>query len=234
MHLRQTEVNYDAWLGDQRRRYSRALSNRGHLAPDSEHEVADAKTYLVTGAFGIGAETPKQLVKAERDANGVQLFVAAREEDQCQTLAHELRSLEAAVEYRSGDLTDPDFAPQMTFDRVSRFGRLDGLFNVAGISGRRFGNGPVQECNEESWAITINTKLTTQCRMCREALRIMLKQPVIENGHRGVILNMSSILGVDPEPEYFDTVAYATSKGGLWRGAAALLLPARRRRFVSA
>jgi NAD(P)-dependent dehydrogenase (short-subunit alcohol dehydrogenase family) len=28
-------------------------------------------------------------------------------------------------------------------------------------------------------------------------------------------LNMSSILGIDPEPEHFDTVAYATSKGGI-------------------
>jgi NAD(P)-dependent dehydrogenase (short-subunit alcohol dehydrogenase family) len=173
------------------------------------------RTYLITGASGIGAETAKQLVKAERGANSVQLFIAAREEDKCKALTHELRALGAAVEYRSGDLTDPDFAPQLTADCVSRFGRLDGLFNVAGISGRRFGDGPVQDCTEEGWAITINTNLTTQYRMCREAVRIMLKQPVIENGQRGVILNMSSILGIDPEPEYFDTVAYATSKGGI-------------------
>lgn len=173
------------------------------------------KTYLITGASGIGAETAKQLVKADRGANRVQLFIAAREEDQCKVLTDELRALGAAVEYRSGDLTDSDFAPQLTADCVSRFGRLDGLFNVAGISGRRFGDGPVQECTEEGWAITINTNLTTQYRMCREVIRIMLNQPVIENGQRGVILNMSSILGVDPNPEHFDTVAYATSKGGI-------------------
>jgi len=33
MHLGQTQVNYDAWLADQRRRYSRALSNPDRLAP---------------------------------------------------------------------------------------------------------------------------------------------------------------------------------------------------------
>ena len=33
MHLGQTEVNYDAWLADQRRRYARALSNPDRLAP---------------------------------------------------------------------------------------------------------------------------------------------------------------------------------------------------------
>jgi NAD(P)-dependent dehydrogenase (short-subunit alcohol dehydrogenase family) len=130
-------------------------------------------------------------------------------------LTHELRALGAAVEYRAGDLTDPAFAPRLMADCVARFGRLDCLFNVAGISGRRFGDGPVQECTEEGWAITINANLTTQYRMCREAVRIMLNQPILENGQRGVILNMASILGIDPEPKYFDTVAYAASKGGI-------------------
>ena len=98
---------------------------------------------------------------------------------------------------------------------MSRFGRLDGLFNVAGISGRRFGDGPVHECTEEGWAITIKTNLTTQYRMCREAIRIMMSQPIPGNGQRGVILNMSSILGIDPQPQHFDTVAYAASKGAI-------------------
>jgi NAD(P)-dependent dehydrogenase (short-subunit alcohol dehydrogenase family) len=173
------------------------------------------RTYLITGASGIGAETAMQLVKAERGANGVQLFIAAREEESCKALTDELRGLGAAVEYRSGDLTEPEFAPRVVADCVSRFGRLDGLFNVAGISGRRFGDGPVHECTEEGWAITINTNLTTQYRMCREAIRIMMSQPVLENGQRGVILNMSSILGIDPQPEHFDTVAYAASKGAI-------------------
>ena len=81
MHLGQTQVNYDAWLADQRRRYARALSNPDRLAPNLEHETADDKTYLITGASGIGAETAKQLVQAERGATRVQLFIAAREED---------------------------------------------------------------------------------------------------------------------------------------------------------
>jgi NAD(P)-dependent dehydrogenase (short-subunit alcohol dehydrogenase family) len=174
-----------------------------------------AKTYLITGASGIGAETAKQLVHAGHGPDQVQLFIAAREEDQCQILTQKLRALGAAVEYRSGDLTDAQFAPRLVAECVSRFGRLDGLFNVAGISGRRFGDGPVHECTEEAWAITIETNLTTQYRMCREAVRIMLKQPILADGLRGVILNMSSILGVDPEPQHFDTVAYAASKGAI-------------------
>ena len=161
----------------------------------SEHEAADAKTYLITGASGIGAETAKQLVKAERGAM-VFVFIAAREEDQCQKAHQELASGSCCrISIRRSDGTR--FCTAVNGRLLSRFGRLDGLFNVAGISGRRFGDGPVQECTEEGWAITINTNLTTQYRMCREAIRIMLNQPVIENEQRGVILNMSSILGVD-------------------------------------
>jgi NAD(P)-dependent dehydrogenase (short-subunit alcohol dehydrogenase family) len=171
-----------------------------------------AKTYLITGASGIGAETARRLARAEPSA---QLFLVAREEDQCRSLADELRSLGAMAEYLSGDLTDPEFAPQVVFACVSGFGRLDVLFNVAGISGRRFGDGPIHQCTEQGWSITIETNLTTQYRMCREAVRVMLEQPSGVNGQRGVILNMSSILGLDPEAKYFDTVAYAASKGAI-------------------
>jgi hypothetical protein len=36
MHLKQTQVNYDEWLADQRRRYARTLSNPNRLAPASK------------------------------------------------------------------------------------------------------------------------------------------------------------------------------------------------------
>jgi hypothetical protein len=34
MHLGETQVNYDEWLADQRRRYAKALSNPARLTPD--------------------------------------------------------------------------------------------------------------------------------------------------------------------------------------------------------
>ncbi len=124
-------------------------------------------------------------------------------------------ALGGQAEYSACDLTDPVAAPNVVKTCIERFGRLDGLFNVAGISGRRYGDGPGHECTEEGWATTINTNVTTQYRMCREGLRVMLAQTPLENGQRGVILNMSSILGLDPEPAHFDTIAYAAAKGAI-------------------
>ena len=173
------------------------------------------RTYLITAASGIGAETARMLARGSQHSDGIQLFVAARTEAKCQTLVRELRSLGATAEYIIGDLTDASFAPLLVASVIARFGRLDGVFNVAGISGRRYGDGPVHECTEEGWAITLNTNATTQYRVCREAVRVMLAQSPGDNGQRGVILNMASILGIHPEPKHFDTVAYAASKGAI-------------------
>jgi NAD(P)-dependent dehydrogenase (short-subunit alcohol dehydrogenase family) len=173
------------------------------------------RTYLITGASGIGAETARMLARGAQYSGGAQLFVAARTEAKCHTLVQELQSLGSVAEYLTGDLTDASFAPLLVAALVSRFGRLDGVFNVAGISGRRYGDGPVHQCTEEGWALTLNTNATTQYRVCREAVRVMLAQPPGGNGQRGVILNMASILGIHPEPKHFDTVAYAASKGAI-------------------
>lgn len=173
------------------------------------------RTYLITGASGIGAETAKMLARGAQNTGGIQLFVAARTESTCQAIVQELRSLGSAAEYMTGDLTDPSFAPRLAAAVVSRFGRMDGVFNVAGISGRRYGDGPVHECTEEGWAVTLASNATTQYRVSREAVRVMLAQAPGENGQRGVILNMASILGIHPEPKHFDTVAYAASKGAI-------------------
>jgi NAD(P)-dependent dehydrogenase (short-subunit alcohol dehydrogenase family) len=173
------------------------------------------KTYLITGASGIGAETARMLARDSQSSGGVQLFIAARTEEKCRALAAELQSLGATADYLAGDLTDATFAPRLLATVASRFGRIDGLFNVAGISGRRYGDGPVHQCTEEGWAITLNTNATAQYRVCREAVRIMLAQMPDESGQRGIILNMASVLGLAPEPQHFDTVAYAASKGAI-------------------
>lgn len=168
------------------------------------------KTFLITAVSGIGAETARQLA-----AQGNCLYLIGRAESKCQKLALELQQSGAEVAFTVGDLTEAATAPTAVQSCVQQFGRLDALFNVAGISGRRYGDGPVHECTEEGWAITLQTNATTQYRMCREAVRIMLKQEADATGQRGVILNMSSILGIDVDRKHFATVAYAASKGAI-------------------
>lgn len=169
-----------------------------------------ARTFLITASTGIGAETARMLAK-----DGYNLFIVSRTEANCAEFAAELRAMGAQAAHLAGDVADAATAKLVVDACVKRFGRIDGLFNVAGISGRRFGDGPVHECTEEGWAVVLNTNATSQYRMCREVVRVMLAQEPAENGQRGVILNMASILGVHPEPTTFGTHAYAASKGAI-------------------
>jgi NAD(P)-dependent dehydrogenase (short-subunit alcohol dehydrogenase family) len=168
------------------------------------------RTYVITASSGIGAETARQLTGSQ-----ARFYLIGVDESQGRELARELEVRGADAAFFAGDLTNPAVAPTAVKNCVERFGRIDGLFNVAGISGRRFGDGPVHECTEDGWERTMQTNTTTQYRMSREVVRVMLTQELGANGQRGVILNMSSILGVDTDARHFATVAYAASKGAI-------------------
>ena len=49
----------------------------------------------------------------------------------------------------------PGAAESIITQCLSRFGRADALFNVAGLSGRRFGDGPLHEIEDEAWRATL-------------------------------------------------------------------------------
>lgn len=169
------------------------------------------RTYLITASTGIGAETARMLARQRHN-----IFVLSRTEANCAALADELQQLGAAAAHLAGDVAKPETAVAAIKACVGRFGCLDGLYNVAGISGRKFGDGPLHTCTEEGWHTVIETNLSSQYRMCREAVNVMLAQdPHPENGQRGVILNMASILGIHPEPKNFAAIAYAAGKGGI-------------------
>ncbi len=94
-------------------------------------------------------------------------------------------------------------------------GRLDVLFHVAGISGRRFGDGPLHECTEAGWDTVLDTNARGLFLTNRAAVRQMLSQPIDDHGLRGTVLNMGSVLGWSPSPHHFGTFAYAASKGAI-------------------
>ena len=169
-----------------------------------------APTCLITGSTGIGAATARVLA-----AKGWQIFICSRTRENCVQLAEELGALGAAAGYFAADLSQPESASEMVRACVESFGRLDALYNVAGISGRKFGDGPPLECTDQGWDTVLGTNAGSQFRMCREALAQMLRQEPDARGDRGVVLNMSSILGNDPLPSLFNATAYASSKGAI-------------------
>jgi NAD(P)-dependent dehydrogenase (short-subunit alcohol dehydrogenase family) len=94
-------------------------------------------------------------------------------------------------------------------------GRLDILLHVAGISGRKFGDGPLHECSNEAWDRVIQINAFGAFLTNREAVQRMLHQQTDANGLRGTVVNVGSVLDRSPAPLHFGTFAYAASKGAV-------------------
>ena len=167
----------------------------------------DNKVCLITGSTGIAEATA--LHAAEE---GAKVFVTSRTEDHCRELAEKLGDQGA---HRAADLTQQEQVAEAVGACVEQWGRIDGLFNVAGISGRRFGDGPLHECTEEGWDATLDANAKSMFLMCRAVLQQMLTQELPEDGARGAILNMASVLAFAPERKFFASHAYAASKGAI-------------------
>jgi NAD(P)-dependent dehydrogenase (short-subunit alcohol dehydrogenase family) len=161
--------------------------------------ASDRAVALVTGASGIAASTIRLLA-----GRGLAVATVDREAQTVEGLAQSVEGLFGTVR----DLTEPDAADDVVNRVVERFGRLDVLVNVVGISGRRFGDGPVHECTDDGWNTVLDVNLTTTFRMCRAALVEMTRVG------RGSIVNTASVLGYAPN-KLFATHAYAASKGGI-------------------
>jgi len=180
---------------------------------------------LVTGSTGIAAAS------AERFAGeGASVFVTSRSEGHCRELADRIVAGGGRAGFRVADLADEAQARDAVDACVAAFGRIDGLFSVAGGSGRRFGDGPIHEVSGDAWDATLALNLRTQALVCSAAVRQMLAQEPNESGTRGSILLMGSVTVTDPVPELFGTHAYAAAKGAttaLMTAMAATYLPDR-------
>jgi NAD(P)-dependent dehydrogenase (short-subunit alcohol dehydrogenase family) len=166
--------------------------------------LADKRCLIVGGTTGIGLAAAQRFV-----AEGAWLIVVGRSVDKGAAAVDELGGA-SRVQFFSCDAADP-MQVQLLFEHVlESMGGLDVLYHVAGISGRKHGDGPLHECTDEGWQTTVDVNLRSVFLTNRAAVRYWLdkKQP-------GVILNMASVLAFAPSPKYFDTYAYAATKGGI-------------------
>ena len=169
----------------------------------------DGRVVLVTGSTGMAASAARALV-----AEGASIFVTSRTPEHVRALADELDSGET-LGWRAADLTSEAEAEAAVAACVERFGRIDALYAVAGISGRRFGDGPLHEATLAGWEAVMTANVTGLFLVARATVRRMLAQDPDADGSRGVLLAMSSALARHPSPGYFATHAYAASKGAI-------------------
>jgi NAD(P)-dependent dehydrogenase (short-subunit alcohol dehydrogenase family) len=160
----------------------------------------DKRCLIVGGTTGLGLAAARRFLE-----EGAAVVVAGRSAVKGTRALATLQSVGPA-EFVACDASDPGQVEGL----FAQIGRLDVLYHVAGISGRRHGDGPLHECTDAGWQATIDANLRSVFLTNRAAVRRFLSQ-----GTGGAILNMASVLGFDPSPHYFDTYAYSATKGGI-------------------
>ncbi len=170
------------------------------------------RNVLVTGSTGMAGSAIRAIVAA-----GGHVFAVSRTETHLRELADDLAGGGAAdrMAWHTADLRDEVQVETAFAAFDARFARLDAVYSVAGISGRRFGDGPLHQATLEGWEATLAANATSQFLVARAAVRRMLGQEPDAMGGRGSILLMSSTLATRPAPGFFATHAYAASKGAI-------------------
>jgi NAD(P)-dependent dehydrogenase (short-subunit alcohol dehydrogenase family) len=166
--------------------------------------LAGKRCLIVGGTTGIGRAAAVRFLQ-----EGAGLVIAGRSEDRGAEAQAALAPL-GAVHFLPCDASDSEQVARLFEAALPLLGGLDVLYHVAGISGRRHGDGPLHECTDEGWQRTLDANLRGTFLTNRAAVRHFLAQK-----QRGAILNMASVLAWSPSPRYFDTCAYAATKGGI-------------------
>jgi NAD(P)-dependent dehydrogenase (short-subunit alcohol dehydrogenase family) len=157
---------------------------------------------IIGGTTGIGLSAAKAFI----DRGACVIIIGLNEESAIDAK----RDIGKNVEILVGDAVDPIVSIQAIEQCISQFGSFDGLYHVAGGSGRKMGDGPLHLLTLEGWNKTLELNLTSLMLSNQAAINQFLKQ-----GRGGTILNMGSVLGYSPSPHYFSTHAYAATKSAI-------------------
>lgn len=163
---------------------------------------------IVGGTTGLGLSGAKVCLAA-----GGSVVVTGRSKESIETAQSGLSALGAAVSFQ-GDARDAGSTRDAIALCVERFGRFDGLYHVAGGSGRRMGDGALHEVTDEGIEATLSLNLSSMIKSNREAAQAWLDGRAGES-KGGAVLNMGSVLGWSPSPKYFSTHVYAAAKSAI-------------------
>ena len=156
------------------------------------------KVALVTGAgTGIGKAVALALMK-----DGYDVVLAGRRQDKLEETANEGKSTGAKSLVVPTDVSDAASIKALFAKTKATFGRLDVLFNNAGIGAPAV---PLEELPLETWRKVVDTNLTGMFLCTQEAIKIMKDQ----SPRGGRIINNGSISAHTPRPR---SAAYTATK----------------------
>ena len=134
---------------------------------------------IIGGTTGIGLSAAKAFVAAK-----AKVVVVGRK---AKSVAAAQDALGPSARAFKGDATQPATARKAIQIALEQFGGFDGLYHVAGGSGRKMGDGPLHDLTDEGWEWTMNLNLTSLFYSNRAATRQFLKQQRGGTNFRGAV-----------------------------------------------
>jgi len=165
-------------------------------------QLRNKNIVIIGGTAGIGLSAAKAFI-----GEGAKVVVVGRNKENVAQVKAELRE---NVEAISADATNTGTAILAIDICLEKFDGFDGLYHVAGGSGRKWGDGALHELSLNGWNKTLELNLTSLMLSNQAAVKKFL-----ELKKQGTILNMGSVLGFSPSPKYFATHAYTAAKSAI-------------------
>ncbi|MEK8127560.1 SDR family NAD(P)-dependent oxidoreductase [Paenibacillus filicis] len=156
------------------------------------------KIALITGAgSGIGRSSALRFAE-----EGASVIIADLDEVKGEETAADIRQAGGSALFIKANVTDPESVQALVAAAIAEYGRIDVLFNNAGISGV----GALHEVEPEVWDRVINVNIRGTFLPSKYVLPHMMEQS------SGVIINMSSCIA---EIGLAQRASYAATKGAV-------------------
>jgi NAD(P)-dependent dehydrogenase (short-subunit alcohol dehydrogenase family) len=177
-----------------------AVGNRGKYRITEGIAIMrlQGKTVLITGS-GSGIGRSSALLFA---SEGAEVIVNDLDEAKGQETVNEIAAAGGSAHFIHADVTDPESVQKLIGDSIAHFGKIDVLFNNAGISGV----GAIHEIEPDAWDRVINVNIRGVFLPSKYVLPHMMER------RSGGIINMSSCIA---EIGLARRASYSATKGAV-------------------
>jgi short-subunit dehydrogenase len=146
----------------------------------AQREIVGARAIVTGASSGIGRELADELSR-----RGARLLLTARRENRLRELCEKLAAPGREATFLAGDITDPHVRNQLVERAHAQWHGLDLLVNNAGCGAI----GPFCQADESRLRRIMEVNFFAPVELIRAAL------PLLEQGNRPLIVNVSSVLG---------------------------------------